>query len=536
MKNKFNISKKSIIIFSSLLLVVVMALTATYAWYFWSSSEDDTTRIVTGVGAAQVLFNGGADIFTEDIRPVSDKSLGIIKKIAVKTDIESVNDITFNLYLDINELDDDLKHESFKFELYDGNGRLVNDDDFLNANIDECATNGTSHITLVEGEIINTTYSIYTLYIWIDGNMNNPNNMQNKSINFTLHADGQNAVMYDTPTPLSDFTYYYGGDMDEYVYEYYDEENDEYMTVYIPLDPVIPLEEDEVLLIKYNGTSPDVYVPDTYEIDGNTYNVVVLSYFYLVYWDEDNNIDIDEDNGIFYYNENIESVIFDNDVKIISRSGFSTEVEENFAKFLFSGCTSLVNVPVIPSSVMNMESTFSGCTSLVNAPVISSSVTNMYSTFSSCTSLVNAPVIPSSVTDMSYTFSGCTSLVNAPVIPSSVTNMYATFYDCTSLVSAPVIPSSVTNMRSTFSGCTSLVSAPVIPSSVTDMSYTFSGCTNLTGTVRINSSNVSYVSYIFHGTSKSITVEVPAGSTTYTKLRALGTSNGKPSNVTLTTY
>ena len=87
-----------------------------------------------------------------------------------------------------------------------------------------------------------------------------------------------------------------------------------------------------------------------------------------------------------------------------------------------------------------------------------------------------------------------------------------------------------------FSGCTSLVNAPTIPSSVTNMSYTFSGCTNLTGIVKINSSNVSSATNIFANTTKSITVQVPSGSTTYTTINNLTTSNGKPSNVTLTTY
>ncbi|MGM9876420.1 MAG: hypothetical protein ACI310_04240, partial [Bacilli bacterium] len=85
-------------------------------------------------------------------------------------------------------------------------------------------------------------------------------------------------------------------------------------------------------------------------------------------------------------------------------------------------------------------------------------------------------------------------------------------------------------------GCTSLVNAPEIPNSVTNMNGTFRNCTNLTGIVKINSSKVSNATYIFTNTTKSITVQVPSGSTTYTKINALTTTNGKPSNVTLTTY
>ena len=132
-------------------------------------------------------------------------------------------------------------------------------------------------------------------------------------------------------------------------------------------------------------------------------------------------------------------------------------------------------------------------------------------------------------------FAGCTSLRSVK-LPKTITNLAGAFGGCTSLVNAPEIPSSVTEMYNTFYGCTSLVNAPEIPSSVTNMSSTFDGCTNLTGTVKINSSNVSTVSDIFRGTTKNITVQVPSGSTTYTKLNALTTSNGMPANVTLTTF
>lgn len=85
-----------------------------------------------------------------------------------------------------------------------------------------------------------------------------------------------------------------------------------------------------------------------------------------------------------------------------------------------------------------------------------------------------------------------------------------------------------------FYGCTNLEYVNNIPSTVTSMYYAFDGCTNLTGTVNILSENVSNVNDIFTGTSKAITVNVPNNTcTTYTKLNALTTSNGMPSNVTL---
>ena len=82
------------------------------------------------------------------------------------------------------------------------------------------------------------------------------------------------------------------------------------------------------------------------------------------------------------------------------------------------------------SGLTDMSFCFSGCTSLTQAPVIPSSVTYMSGCFSGCTSLTQAPAIPSGVTDMSYCFSGCTSLTQAPVIPNSVTSMKWCFSGC----------------------------------------------------------------------------------------------------------
>ena len=182
----------------------------------------------------------------------------------------------------------------------------------------------------------------------------------------------------------------------------------------------------------------------------------------------------------------------------------------------FYRCTSLVQAPVIPSSVTYMSYCFNGCTSLTQAPVIPSSVTDMGGCFNGCTSLTQAPVIPSSVTYMSYCFNGCTSLTQAPVIPSSVANMSYCFYGCTSLTQAPVIPNSVTDMGYCFNGCTSLTQAPVIPSSVTYMGGCFNDCTSLTSvTLKCNypSSKPNAFKDVFKDCSSlaANSIKVPAG-------------------------
>ena len=236
--------------------------------------------------------------------------------------------------------------------------------------------------------------------------------------------------------------------------------------------PDIELDDDEVLLIKYIGEDVNVNVPDTYIVDGIEYNVTMLSYGYYSYYDEVNMYE--GEIGVFFVNNVIETVFLADNIKLIEYSYTS----------------------------------------------------NGWSTPSS--SLVE--------NSASYLFPYCDNLKYVKGMPSSVTSMIGTFQGCKNLITVPEIPSSVTNISWTFNGCTSLVTAPKIPSSVTDMSWTFSGCTSLTGTVRIDSSNVSNVSYVFGNTSKPITVEVPGGSTTYTNISALTTTNGMPSNVTLSTF
>lgn len=92
------------------------------------------------------------------------------------------------------------------------------------------------------------------------------------------------------------------------------------------------------------------------------------------------------------------------------------------------------------------------------------------------------------------------------------------------------------NIDYLFYGCSSLINVPEIPNTITSMYETFYSCTNLTGTIKINSSNVVNVNNIFTDTVKNIKIQVPNNSTTYTNLKALTTSSGMPSNVTLTTY
>jgi len=186
---------KTYMIFSLVVLVIAVIVSGTYAYYVWTTSDSDTTKIVAGIGAATVTFDGGSDI-SANLRPVSDKSKGIVKNISVKADTTG---LVFNMYLDITSIDTGLKDESFRYELYKGTTKVKEgnfSDSYLTSNTVTCSKNNTNHIVLLTNESISTSKTSYTLYIWIDGaNYTNPNTMMNKTFSFKLHADGEGAVL-----------------------------------------------------------------------------------------------------------------------------------------------------------------------------------------------------------------------------------------------------------------------------------------------------------------------------------------------------
>ena len=204
-----NKKKKIFLITGISLLVLIAIVGGTYAWYVWTTSDSDTTKIVAGVGAATVTFDGGSDI-NANLRPVSDKSKGIIKNISVKADTTG---LVFNMYLDITSIDTGLKDESFRYELYKGTTKVKEgnfSDSYLTSNTVTCTKNNTNHIVLLTNESISTSKTSYTLYIWIDGaNYTNPNTMMNKTFSFKLHADGEGAVLKPPPTAADTITELY---------------------------------------------------------------------------------------------------------------------------------------------------------------------------------------------------------------------------------------------------------------------------------------------------------------------------------------
>lgn len=421
MKNKK--TTRLVLIIASIVLALIAVISTTQAYFSSDTYANNPNEYQSGILSIEAISKSN-NISLDNTLPMSDTE-GLTTTPYVFTIKNNGNvDYKFDVKL-LATSDDTFDSQYIKLQV-DNEG--VSTLSFLTNSIIK------KDVVLYAGETIDIS-----VRIWLSENTKNT--QIGKSFNSKIVIDGQS--MYtetntDIVTPLEDFDYYLGSEYSEVSsLEYYDEDDGEYYDVF--MEP-IPLNSNEVLLTKYKGKSKNVVVPDTYIVDGNVYNVILLSIADVA--TDDYYIDAYE--GVFYNNKLIERVYFENYIKLVRAEYSGGEYRWNNAEMLFSGCTSLVN----------------------------------------------APEIPSSVTDMRYTFSGCTSLVNAPEIPSSVTSMWGTF----------------------------------------------EGCTNLTGIVKINSSNVSTVGNIFNGTTKSITVQVPSGSTTYTKLNALTTSNGMPTNVKLATF
>lgn len=307
-----------------------------------------------------------------------------------------------------------------------------------------------------------------------------------------------------------------------------------------------------ITLTKYIGTNTDVTVENAYRVKHTIYKNAVLRAS-TAFAGNANIKNVTFENKVVFENNTAEG-IFDSCTALTSVSGIPNSVTN--LRFAFYGCTSLVSPPVLPSSAVDMDGAFSECTSLKTAPSIPAGVTNLKDAFLDCTSLKTAPSIPAGVTNMKGTFEGCTGLTAASSIPASVTDLRYTFktckslvnppdiskakatslsytfYGCTNLKTAPSVPDTASQLTYTFYNCTSLMSAPVIPANVTDISYIFSGCTNLTGDIVVLSSKINSASFFANGTTKPLTVYVPADSTSYTTISGVS----KPSNVTVTGY
>jgi len=182
--------KKKIFIIA-IISAIALTFGLTYAYFSWQSEETAVRITVDGV---PISYNAGEDI-TGNLLPTLTKEEGISKDITVKLTKDNYESYIV-YYLKINELPDELKDASFKYEMYKNNV-LNKAGNFESVNVNDV-------IAISQSNALSNIEDTYTLYLWIDGNMENPIEMTGQTFSFTLYARAENEYtdtggMFDAP-------------------------------------------------------------------------------------------------------------------------------------------------------------------------------------------------------------------------------------------------------------------------------------------------------------------------------------------------
>lgn len=191
---KENNKKKMFLSILIALLIVIGVSSATYAVYKWRSSVHLNVD-VNVTNNVVVNIDGGPNI-SGRIAPVSDYTEGIKKTIKIKSNLPGAG--TFNLYLHINQLPQELRDISFKWMVtsksaeYDYCGYDCSD--FRDNSISGFIIDETNDINLIGNETIPYKQEEeYILYIWLDGeNYDQDVSMGGKHIDFDLYITSTN--------------------------------------------------------------------------------------------------------------------------------------------------------------------------------------------------------------------------------------------------------------------------------------------------------------------------------------------------------
>ena len=187
-------TNKKLAIVSILLAVIITGIGVSFGYFIWNSTNN--TDISFTVEGAVVELSDGTDIKGANLMPVINYTAGgsdVVKKdIKIKLKDNVTSDVTVDFKLKINSIDSGLKHSSFKYNLVNASGTSVSSGDFATSKAGDSisllslsSTNGT----------LTTSLTGYTLYIYIDGTVDNPSSMMNQSFDFSFVVDGSNSTV-----------------------------------------------------------------------------------------------------------------------------------------------------------------------------------------------------------------------------------------------------------------------------------------------------------------------------------------------------
>ena len=475
---------------------LVLSIGTTFAYYIWKSSTNAIVNL--NICTPTITFAGGSTINGVDMIPVLTKEEGTIKDIEVKKNSTCNRDVTMNLYLELTTFPTELSDSSFKYELYKNSETTA----IASGNFSNKEQGNT--ITLLSNQILNTSKDTYTLYIYIDGNVDNPSTMAGKNFLFKLWGSGEGAIYKENVITTSDNPT--GGTSKFF--------NTEVMR-----------EEIQSLTIAEDNTVPDTPGVVSKDISQNKDGTIMLWYTPKEVASSDGSTKtmydmwIGGENGVLQTGTNASGMFaYLTNIEKLDLSKLDTSYITNMSKMFYmsSGLKSIDLSNFNTSNVTNMNGMFSECNNLLSLDLSNfdtSKVTAMVGMFQNDTNLSSinfgSDFNTEKVTTMIAMFSLCKKLSYIDLSEfntSNVTNMQSMFYYCESLQSLDLSnfdTSKVTTMYAMFMNCINLKELDLSnfnTSNVTNMQSMFYQCRRLEdlNLGSFDTSKLTTINYIFN--------------------------------------
>ena len=474
------------------IVLLGLSITGSLAYYIWSSS---TTSISGNLCLPEIYFTGGATI-NGKLKPVSSKEEGLIKEIEVNLHKTCNNDTAvMNLYLSLDLLPTTLQENTFVYELYNGNNERISSGNFSDKREGDT-------ITLAENEIVTSNVSIYTLYIYIDGNRDNPITMTNQNFRFNIYGEGtgaiykENVIQNETTTPSSSSSTFLNTEVLRNQIESITIEKTNVVPSDAKYNKDISSKQDGSVMLWYtdkdNNSLYEVSIgSENGSLEANTNGSGMFAYL--------DNVDTLDLTGLDTSNMTSMSYMFynSNSLKSVNLSNFNTS-KLLYANNMFNGCTSLESLDLSnfnTSKVTNFSNMFRDCQKMKEINLSNfdtSSATTFANLFHNCSSLTTLDLSSfntNKVTYMGSMFYNCSSLTSLDLSnfnTSNVINMgYGMFYNCKSLKELDLSnfdTKKVIDFSDMFNGCSSLENIELSSfdtTNATNMANMFYNCKSL---------------------------------------------------------
>ena len=474
------------------IVLLGLSITGSLAYYIWSST---TTSISGNLCLPEIYFTGGATI-NGKLKPVSSKEEGLIKEIEVNLHKTCNNDTAvMNLYLSLDLLPTALQENTFVYELYNGNNERISSGNFSDKKQGDT-------IILASNEIVTSDVSIYTLYIYIDGNRDNPITMSNNSFRFNIYGEGtgaiykENVIQNETTQPSSSSSTFLNTEVLRNQIESITIEKNNIVPNDAKYSKDISSKQDGSVMLWYtdkdNNSLYEVSIgSENGSLEANTNGSGMFSYL--------DNVDTLDLTGLDTSNMTSMSYMFynSNSLKSINLSNFNTS-KLLYANNMFNGCTSLESLDLSnfnTSKVTNFSNMFRDCQKMKEINLSNfdtSSATTFANLFHNCSSLTTLDLSSfntNKVTYMGSMFYNCSSLTSLDLSnfnTSNVINMgYGMFYNCKSLKELDLSnfdTKKVIDFSDMFNGCSSLENIELSSfdtTNATNMANMFYNCKSL---------------------------------------------------------